>query len=210
MKIELNKYSKIIHGKTVLKDVSCTFESGKCYGLKGINGSGKTMLMRGICGLIRPSSGEILVDGKPGTALGNVGVLIENPDFIDSMTGKENLKLISKIKGIASDIDISTALNSVGLDAEDKRKYRKYSLGMKQRLGIAAAIMENPPVVILDEPMNALDTDGVKRIKKIISATVDNGNIVIMACHEANDLDESAQIVYEIENGEIRGSYEPA
>ena len=132
MRIEIKEYTKIIRGATVLDNVSCSFESGKIYGLSGVNGSGKTMLMRAICGLIRPTHGTIMIDGKEETAIGKVGVLIETPSFLDGMTGYENLLMLARIQNCIGEDEIKNAICRLGLDPEDRRKYRKYSLGMKQ------------------------------------------------------------------------------
>ena len=148
MNIKISHVSKIIKNNPVIKDISMELQSGAVYGFKGINGSGKTMLMRLISGLIRPSQGEISMNGK---ILGkdisfpnSIGVFLENPAFMDAYSGFNNLKLLASIKSVASDDDIRNTLLRVGLDPDSNKKYKKYSLGMKQRLGIAAAIMEKP------------------------------------------------------------------
>lgn len=172
MIITLDKAAKTIHGAQVLKSVSLELVSGRVYGLMGPNGSGKTMLMRLACGLILPSSGSVEIDGK---RLGrdmdfpeSVGLLIESPAFLPSYTGYKNLELLASIKGRVSAEDLRNALRDVGLEPADKRKYRKYSLGMKQRLGLAAAIMEKPDLLILDEPTNAQDREGVKLVPELV------------------------------------------
>ena len=206
--IEVINYTKEIKGVHVLNNISVKFDDGVVYGLKGINGSGKTMLMRAICGLISPTSGSVVIDGdtlgKKISFPTSVGVLIENPAFIDSMTGYKNLELIASIKGIVSSEDIARSLSDVGLDPDDKRKYRKYSLGMKQRLGIAAAIMEKPKLLILDEPLNALDTDGIECVHKIIDDFKKRGSTVILSCHDAEELDNLADVIYKMEGGAIK------
>ena len=158
--IVVNEVSKSIRGVPIINSVSMTLVSGNVYGFQGINGSGKTMLMRLICGLIYPTKGEIVIDGK---RLGkeitfpqSVGLLLENPAFLDGYTGHENLEMLASIKNRITREEIHEAIASVGLDPLDKRKYKKFSLGMKQRLGIAAAIMEKPDILILDEPTNSL------------------------------------------------------
>ena len=167
--IQLPDVVKDIKGKRIIDHVSLQMESGKISGLKGVNGSGKTMLMRLIAGLITPTSGSILINGK---RLGkditfpeSIGILIENPAFLDAYSGFDNLKMLASIQKKITDDHIRETLSLVGLDPQDKKKYRKYSLGMKQRLGIAAAVMEEPDIVILDEPTNALDRDGVAMLK---------------------------------------------
>lgn len=207
--IEIKNYTKVIRGAAVLKNINLTLESGKIYGLWGKNGSGKTMLMRAICGLILPTEGYVSIDGE---RLGgknsfpkSVGALIENPAFLDSKTGLENLLLLAEIKGEATKDDVSEALEKVGLDAHDRRKYLKYSLGMKQRLGIAAAIMENPQILLLDEPFNALDPSGVEMAAKIIKEFKEKGAAVVIACHDRNELDNLADEIIRLERGEIIG-----
>ena len=187
-KLEVHHATKRIHGNTVLQDISCTFLSGKIYGLKGINGSGKTMLMRLLCGLIRPSEGEIFYDEKKlGTDFRfppGVGILLENPSFLDSCTGLQNLKMIADINQKITEKEIRNTLFRVGLDPDDQRKYKKYSLGMKQRLGIAAAVMEKPDLLILDEPFNALDTSGIEMVSHLLEEEKKNGALVIFSCHD--------------------------
>lgn len=205
--IKISSYTKIIKGTTVLKDINLTFENGRIYGLRGRNGSGKTMLMRAICGLIIPTEGHIEIDGKIlGSELSfppSVGVLIENPAFLDNRTGLQNLKLLATINNKITEDDIKNALIKVGLDPQDKRKFRKYSLGMKQKLGIAAAIMESPELLILDEPLNALDADGVDKVRKILIDFKSRGATVIIACHDREELEMLSDEIVFIENGEI-------
>lgn len=207
MEIILNNVSKVIRRNTVVDNVNLSLKSGFVYGLCGYNGCGKTMLMRLISGLIIPTSGEILIDGKK---LGSqfdfpdsMGVMIENPAFLGSLSGFENLKLLSSIKNQISDSEISNAIKRVGLKSNDKKKYRKYSLGMKQRLGVAAAIMESPDLIILDEPTNALDADGVKIIQNIINEERNRGALQIITCHDKEILDAVCDMVFIIEHGKI-------
>ena len=207
MKIEVENYTKIIKGVTILDNVSITFESGKCYGLKGKNGSGKTMLMRAVCGLIHPTKGHVSINGE---ILGkdisfprSVGVLIENPAFIANYTGLKNLELLASIKNEVGTEEIRKTIEAVGLEPDDKRKYRKYSLGMKQKLGIAAAFMEKPDIIILDEPINAIDENGVKKVKGLIAEAKDRGAIIITACHDAEELEELSDEIICIAEGRI-------
>lgn len=204
-KLKLDHVSKQIKGSLVIDDVSLTFDPGRIYGLRGINGSGKTMLMRLICGLIRPTSGKICYDDME---LGHdiffppdVGILLENPSFLDGYTGYQNLKMIADIQKIIGEKEIREILDKVGLDPTDKRKYKKYSLGMKQRLGIAAALMEQPDLVILDEPFNALDVDGVNMAANLIRNEKERGALVILACHDREQLDFLADEIIEISGG---------
>lgn len=205
--IKIENVSKRIKNRTVLDDINITFEEGHVYGLKGINGSGKTMLMRIISGLIYPTQGSVFIDGrKLGEEISfprELGLLIENPVFLNSYTGYKNLELLSSLNGKIGRNEIEETLKKVGLDPKDKRKYRKFSLGMKQRLGIAAAIMEMPKLLILDEPLNALDTDGVALFDKIIENEKKKGTLVILSCHDETKLREYSDIIITLENGKI-------
>ena len=172
--IEIKNLNKKIKGAEVLKDINLHLEGGKVYGLKGKNGSGKTMLMRAVCGLILPTGGSIAINGEQlGKQISfprSVGILIENPSFIPGYTGLKNLSVLAAIQKRVGEDEIRETLEKIGLDPDDKRTYRKYSLGMKQRLGIAAAVMENPDIVILDEPINALDESGAKQVRTILKS----------------------------------------
>lgn len=205
--IVVNEVSKSIYGVPIINSVSMTLVSGNIYGFQGINGSGKTMLMRLICGLIYPTKGEIVIDGK---RLGkeitfpqSVGLLLENPAFLDSYTGFENLEMLASIKNIITREEIHEAITSVGLDPLDKRKYKKFSLGMKQRLGIAAAIMEKPDILILDEPTNSLDSSGVSLVKTILAKERERGAIIILACHDLPVLQDVSDEIFLLEQGKI-------
>lgn len=209
MNIKISHVSKTIKNNPVIKDVSMELQSGAVYGFKGINGSGKTMLMRLISGLIRPSQGEISMNGK---ILGkdisfpnSIGVFLENPAFLDAYSGFNNLKLLASIKSVASDDGIRNTLLRVGLDPDSNKKYKKYSLGMKQRLGIAAAIMEKPEIVILDEPTNSLDEDGVDLVKHIVRNEKERGALVIVSCHDEGILKGMSDEVFLLEQGRLIG-----
>ena len=205
--IRIENMSKKIRGRTVLDGIDYTFRDGMTYGLKGINGSGKTMLMRAVGGLIYPTQGRVLIDGKElGKEISfpeDIGLLIENPAFLDAYTGYGNLELLASLNGRAGDEEIREILEKVGLDPDDTRKYRKYSLGMKQRLGIAAAFLEKPKILLLDEPFNALDTDGVARFSRLIREGQERGALIIMSCHEEGKLEEFADVILHMENGRI-------
>lgn len=205
--IAIQNLSKTIKGNAVIQDISMNLKSGVIYGFKGINGSGKTMLMRLICGLIRSTEGEILINGKTlGKDLSfpeSVGVFLENPAFLDSYSGFQNLKILASIKAVATDEDIRATLSRVGLSPNDKKKYRKYSLGMKQRLGIAAAIMEKPDIVILDEPTNSLDADGVTLVKQIVQEEKARGALVILSCHDGELLKDLSDEIFLLECGHL-------
>lgn len=205
--IEIDDVTKIIRGSVVIDHVSLRMNEGEIVGLQGVNGSGKTMLMRLVSGLIFPSSGEIRIDGK---VLGkditfpeSIGVLIESPAFLDNYNGFDNLKMLASIRGEIGDEAIRKMIERVGLDPWDKKKYKKYSLGMKQRLGIAGACMEKPKLLILDEPTNALDTAGVELLKEIIHQEKERGALVIISCHDAKILHEMSDRVYYMENGKV-------
>ena len=207
MKIEVMDYSKIIRGVTILDHVNLVFESGKCYGLKGKNGSGKTMLMRAVSGLISPTEGKVVIDGETlGKEISfprSIGVLIENPAFIANYTGYKNLELLASIQHKIGKEEIRKAMLDVGLNPDDKRKYRKYSLGMKQKLGIASAFMENPDIIILDEPINAIDEAGVKNVKQMLNEAKERGAVIITACHDAEELQELSDEIIQISEGRI-------
>ncbi len=207
MKIVLSNYTKILSRTSVLDDICLELESGKIYGFVGKNGCGKTMLMRAICGLIVPTSGEIIIDGK---RLGqdisfppSVGALIENPGFISGYTGYKNLKYLSQIQGQISDKEICDVLESVGLDPKDKRTYRKYSLGMRQKLGIAGAIIGKPQLIILDEPFNGLDEETHQRIHELILDLKTSERIIILSCHDREEIEKLSDSIAEIKQGKI-------
>lgn len=205
--IKIENLSKQIKGALILDKVSITLTSGKIYGLRGKNGSGKTMLMRAMAGLLIPDAGFVIINGKTLhkdiSFPESIGILIENPSFLPQYTGFKNLKLLAGLTGGISDDDIKTALDRVGLDPEDKRTYRKYSLGMKQKLGIANAIMGEPDIIILDEPINALDEESVKKIKKVLLEIRDKDKLIIIACHDREELEYLSDIIYEIKDGSI-------
>lgn len=207
MYIKITDVNKTIKKAPILRDINLEFTGGKVYGLRGKNGSGKTMLMRAICGLITPDSGIIDIDGK---ILGkdisfpeSIGVLIENPAFIGNYTGFKNLKVLASIQNRIGDEQIRKALEDIGLDPDDKRTYRKYSLGMKQKLGIAAAVMENPDIIILDEPINALDEVSVEKVHDILEEQKKRGAVIIIACHDKEELDQLSDVIIEISDGRI-------
>lgn len=206
-RIEIKNVTKTIKHNTVIDNISLTINSGEITGLKGINGSGKTMLMRLVSGLILPTSGEISINGK---VLGkditfphSIGTLIENPAFLDSYSGFQNLRLLASIQGKISDEEIREAIRAVELNPDDKKKYRKYSLGMKQRLGIAAAVMEHPDIIILDEPTNALDSDGVQMIKRILQKEKAHGALIMISCHNLDILKELSDVIYLMNDGKL-------
>lgn len=205
--IEFRDVVKNIKGNNVINHVSFSISSGEIIGIKGINGSGKTMLLRLIAGLIIPTSGEILVNGKMiGKEINhpeNIGVLIENPSFLGSYSGLENLQILASIRHRVTQETLIFLLKQVGLEQAIHLKYKKYSLGMKQRLGIAAAVMENPDIILLDEPTNALDLDGIKMVKNTIIAHHTRGATIIVASHDIDFLSEISTRVITIDHGQI-------
>lgn len=210
MQIKFNRYTKILGSNRVIDNVSLTMESGKVYGLKGQNGSGKTMMMRAICGLILPTEGNVTIDdkivGKDISFPESVGLLLENPAFINGYSGFKNLKMIASISKKIDDQQIAESMEKVGLNPKDKRPYRKYSLGMKQKLGVACAIMENPDLVILDEPLNALDEAGINCVENVIYEAKKRGALVIITCHDNEELHKMSDEIFIIEGGRIKGN----
>lgn len=205
MYINIKNLSKKIKNIEVLHSINLEFNSGNVYGLSGKNGSGKTMLMRSICGLIMPTSGEININGeilhKDISFPRSLGALIEAPSFLPNLTGSENLELLASIKKIINKEDIKKILLSVGLNPNDNKIFKKYSLGMKQKLGIAYAFMENPDIIILDEPLNALDENSVILVKNLIELHKKRDAIIIIACHDKNELQSLSNSIIKIENG---------
>ncbi|HIT02008.1 MAG TPA: ATP-binding cassette domain-containing protein [Candidatus Enterenecus merdae] len=207
MELHIKHASKYIRKALILDDVNLTLQGGRIYGLQGPNGSGKTMLMRLMAGLIRPTSGQVWIDGRQ---LGrdmdfppSMGLLLENPAFLPGHTGLKNLELLAKIQNRISVKDIRQALRDVGLDPDDRRKYRKYSLGMKQRLGVAAAIMEQPELILVDEPTNALDDKGVKQICALLRRERDRGSLLVLSCHDASILEALSDEMFHIYEGKV-------
>lgn len=191
----------------VLSDINISFSKGKIHGLIGRNGSGKTMLMKCICGLVPVTSGKVTINGK---VVGkdieipeNIGVIIENPGFIPGYSAYQNLYFLSRITSKIGKAEIRNAIQSVGLDPDNKKHVGKYSLGMKQRLGLAQAIMENPDLLILDEPMNGLDKDGVADMRKYLLNLKEQGKTIIIASHSAEDIEILCDTVCEMDKGSL-------
>lgn len=204
--IKITNASKKIGQNYVLKDINLTLASSKVYGFIGENGSGKTMLFRAICGLITLTQGQIqiedlLLDGNK--VYKDIGLLLENPSFIGDLSGFDNLAMISSIRNIIDKDRIIEVLHKVGLEKSMKKLYKEYSLGMKQRLGIANAIMENPKVLIFDEPTIALDKDGVACLIKLIKEEKDNGKTILISSHEREIIEDLCDEVYFMKNGII-------
>ena len=205
--IEIINLTKRFKEAVVLDNISVNFEQGKVHGLIGRNGSGKTMLMKCICGIVPYQTGTVLVNGKQiGKDVDippNVGVIIETPGFIPNYSGLNNLKFLAKINNRIGSNEIREAISSVGLDPDDKKHIGKYSLGMRQRLGLAQAIMEDPELLILDEPMNGLDKDGVKDMRQYLLNLKAQGKTILIASHSAEDIDALCDTVCEMDKGRL-------
>ena len=203
--VDVKNVSLTIGKNEILKTVTVSFEKGKIHGLIGRNGSGKTMLMKCICGFIKPTQGLIIVNAKRvGTDCDfpdSVGIIIETPGFIPYYSGYKNLKLLADLKKKITGEQVEAAMRHVGLDPEMKRHVRKYSLGMRQRLGLAQAIMENPDLLILDEPMNGLDKDGVADMRKYLLELKEQGKTILIASHSTEDISVLCDTVCEMDKG---------
>lgn len=193
--------AEILHG------VNMTLEQGKIYGIIGNNGSGKTVLMKCICGFLPVTSGEILVNGRRiGKDIDfpdSLGAIIETPGFLNNLTGRKNLEILAQLKGRIGRREIKEVLRQVGLDPELKKKVSQYSLGMRQRLGIAQAIMEDPELLILDEPFNGLDKHGVDEIRQLILKWKAQGKTILLASHNGEDIRVLCDEVFEMDAGNI-------
>jgi ABC-2 type transport system ATP-binding protein len=205
--IEIVNYTKAFKGTTVLKDINLNVKRGKCYGIVGRNGSGKTLVFKSICGFIRPTSGYIMVNGlKIGSDVDfpdNVGALIEQPGFLPNYSAFDNLKFLANINNKIGNQEIEEVLKFVELYPIDNKLVKKYSLGMKQRLGIAQAIMEDPEILILDEPFNGLDKEGVKNLKEKLIELKEQGKTILMTSHMYQDIEELSDYIYEVDNGSL-------
>lgn len=205
--INIYHMSKKIKKAIILDDITVSFESGKIYGLIGRNGSGKTMLLRTICGLAMPTQGTVTVNqkkiGQDVEIPESLGVIIEVPGFLPDKTGLENLCYLAGLKNKIGNEEISACMKLCGLDPVSKKRVSKYSLGMRQRLGIAQAIMENPQILLLDEPMNGLDNEGVEDVKKLLKKLKQEGKLIILASHHLEDINELCDKVYRMEQGRL-------
>lgn len=207
MKIEVKNLTKKFNKVKVVDDVTIKFESGKIYGLTGRNGSGKSVFLKMLCSFYLPTSGTILQDGwnyiENNSFPKSTRALIESPDFIPDISGYENLKILASIQNIASDEDICNALKDVDLYDEKDKKYSEYSLGMKQKLGIAQVIMENPQVIILDEPFNGVEEKSVIKIKKILKKLKNQDRLIIITSHIKEDIKELSDEIYVFDAGKL-------
>lgn len=203
--VEIKNYCKSIKSRPILNNVSYNFEYGKIYGIYGHNGSGKTMLLRAIAGLLVPDSGSVVIDGKvlhkDMSFPPSIGIVIENMNLLPQYNAFDNLKILGKIKKTATDEDIKTALERVGLKSD--LKVKKFSLGMKQRLNIAQAVFEKQKIILLDEPTNALDNDGVQLIYKLLKEEKERGAFVVITTHHKEDLEEVCDVVLKMTEGEL-------
>ncbi len=199
---------KTLEGQEILKNINLEFDSSKIHGIIGRNGSGKTVLIKCICGFMPVSSGSILVDekriGYDTEFIENTGFIIENPGFLNRYSGLKNLKYLASIRKIADVDRLRECMKMVGLDPDSKKTVGKYSLGMRQRLGIAQALMEYPDIIILDEPMNGLDNSGVMEIRKILLQLKAEGKLIIIISHNREDINSLCDKVYEMDKGEIK------
>ncbi len=207
MKIEIKNLSKNFKKVNILNNINLTLESGTIYGLIGRNGTGKSVFLKTLCGFYYPSSGEILFDGKNYSANNlypdNLRALIEKSSFMPNLTGYENLELLASIQNKIGKSEIEETLKKVNLFEEKDKKYSKYSLGMKQKLGIAQVLMENPEIIILDEPFNAIEEETVNKIKNILLEEKSKGKLIILSSHIKDDINSLADIILNMNNGTI-------
>lgn len=208
MNIVVDNVTKVLKGVTVLENVSYEFTNGNIYGIVGKNGCGKTMLMRAICGLIKPTEGKILIDGKELhkdiSFPPNIGIIIEKPEFLGYLTGFENLKRLAEINNKISDDKIREYMKMFSLNPDSKLHTRKYSLGMKQKIGIIQAIMEDPDILILDEPFNAIDEETVEMVHSLLLEYKNNGKLIMVTSHHKEDIDSVCDHVIHMQEGKIK------
>ena len=205
--IKIENYTQKIKKDIILNDINLHLKENKIYGFVGRNGSGKSILFKGICGLLNISNGKIIIKGKEiGKDIDfydNLGAVLDGAGFLPNLSSFDNLKLLASIRNKISDSDIKSALNKVGLDPNDNKKYKKYSLGMKQKLALAQAIMENPELLILDEPFNGLDSYSVKDIREMLIDYKKEGKTILISSHIKEDIDILCDEVYELDRGNI-------
>ncbi len=207
--IRVENVTKKFGSVTVLDRINISFQAGKIYGIIGRNGSGKTVLFKTMIGYLKPTGGRVVVGekeiGKDIDFADNMGIIIENPGFLSRYTGYKNLEYLASIRKIIGKEQIRESMERVGLDPDSKKKVGKYSLGMKQRLGIAQAIMENPDILILDEPMNGLDNEGADDVRNILLKLKEEGKTIILASHNKEDIEILCDQVYEMDHGKLAG-----
>lgn len=208
MYVEVKNITKTLEKNIILDNISCSFDSGKIYGIRGVNGSGKTMLLKAIAGLVKVDQGEIIV-GDQKLERGNefpqdVSALIENPGMIPNYSGLKNLLILSQIRNRVSKQEIIDYMKRFKLDPTDNKKLKKYSLGMKQKIGIIAALMEDSKLILLDEPTNALDKDSITTLNEMIFEQKQKGNLIIITSHDSEELNLVSDEVYEIEAGKMK------
>ena len=203
--VEINKLSKSFGKEKVLREISHSFETGRIHGIIGFNGSGKTVLFKCICGFLKPTTGVISVNhkivGKDIDFPENLGFIIETPGFLLNYSGYKNLKYLASIREKIDSNEIKESMSLVGLDSADKKHVGKYSMGMRQRLGIAQAIMEKPDILVLDEPMNALDKNGVEEMRRLFLKMKSEGKLILLTSHNREDIEILCDEVYEMEEG---------
>lgn len=208
MKIEVKNLSKEFKKILILDNISVTFEKGKIYGLIGRNGSGKSVFLKILCALYEPTNGEVLYDEtnifKEEKIPSNTRALIESPNFIEELTGYENLEMLANIQNKIGRHEIEEALRKVNLYEEKDKKYSKYSLGMKQKLGIAQVLMEDPEVMILDEPFNGIEEETAVKLRNILKEEQKKGKIIILASHIKEDIENLADVIYKFDGGKIK------
>lgn len=211
MKIIIDDVSKNIKKLPIITNVSLHLESGKIYGLRGKNGAGKTMLLRLICGLALPTSGKITIDnlelGKDLSFPDSLGILIENPGLITNYSGIKNLMTLASIKDEIDQHTIIDLMNYFDLDPNDNKKVKNYSLGMKQKIGIISAVMENPKIILLDEPLNGLDEESTQKVLDLLTNRKEKGALIIVASHDKEELDFLADEIIEMKTGKVLRQY---
>lgn len=204
MQIEMNNINKTVKGVPILTDINLTMESGKIYGFTGDNGSGKTVLFKILLGLMHKTSGSILVDGREQKDLmQDVGFIIERPEYIPYYSAAKNLQIIASYRKRANQQRIRTVLQMFGLDPDDRKAVGKYSLGMKQKLALAMAFLEDPKVLVLDEPLSALDADSVAGARKRILEEKERDKLILIASHYAEDIETLCDVVYRMDHGRL-------
>ena len=206
--IEVSHVNKNFKNNKVLKDVTLRCESGRIYGLVGHNGSGKTVLFKTICGFLSCDEGTVSVNGKvmgkDKDMLTEAGIIIEDPGFLRNWSAYHNIEFLYTIRNRPDKSYLHSVLNTVGLDSKLKRPFGKFSLGMRKRLALAQAIMEDPPILILDEPMNGLDKNGVAEIRELLLKMKNENRLIILASHNREDIEILCDEVYEMEDGILR------